>query len=88
MLKSITFFCLCLAIGIVSLSSAQPTVHYTFTEMSGTSLIDHSGNNNHGQINGASWQQSSGLRGLSFNGSIGLRMECYQIVLVLIQQSI
>ncbi len=69
MYKSITFFSLFLVISIATLINSQPKAHYTFTEMSGNSLIDHSGNNNHGQINGAVWQQSSGLRSLSFNGS-------------------
>jgi hypothetical protein len=36
--------------------------------MSGSSLIDHSGNGNNGQINGATWQSNSGLRNLSFDG--------------------
>jgi hypothetical protein len=43
--------------------------HWTFTEQTGGSLPDHSGNGLDGQINGASWQEESGLRCLSFNGT-------------------
>jgi hypothetical protein len=37
--------------------------------MAGTTLTDHSGNGNHGQIYGAIWQQPSGLRSLLFDGT-------------------
>lgn len=49
-------------------NSTDIASNWPFTEMSGTSLLDHSGNGNHGQINGAAWQSNSGLRCLSFNG--------------------
>ncbi|MCL6097418.1 MAG: T9SS type A sorting domain-containing protein [Bacteroidetes bacterium] len=52
-----------------SLIKAQMISHWTFSEMSGTILNDHSGNNNNGQIYGATWQQTNGLRFLLFNGS-------------------
>ncbi len=47
---------------------SQIRAHWTFTETSGSSLLDQSGNGKHGQIYGATWQQTNGLRGLSFNG--------------------
>jgi hypothetical protein len=50
------------------LTFSQPVGNWTFTEMSGTSLIDHSGNGNDGQIDGATWQNVSGMRTLSFDG--------------------
>ena len=48
---------------------SQPVAHWTFTEMSGTTLIDHSIYGNNGQIYGATWQQPNGLRSLLFDGS-------------------
>src|SRR3990172_5369025 len=47
---------------------AQPVAHWSFTEMTATSLLDHSGNGNTGQINGATWQATNGLRSLLFDG--------------------
>ena len=54
---------------LYGVSNTRIVSNWTFTEMGGSSLVDHSGNGNNGQINGAVWQLSSGLRGLSFNGS-------------------
>lgn len=52
-----------------AIAYGQPIANWTCGEMSGGSLIDRSGNNNNGQIIGAIWQNNSGLRGLSFNGT-------------------
>jgi hypothetical protein len=47
----------------------EERARWSFTEMTGTVLLDRSGNGNNGQIIGAVWQQPSGLRSLLFNGS-------------------
>lgn len=58
-----------LLFAFTSISLPQIKAHWTFTEMSGTTLNDRSGNGNNGQIIGATWQNTNGLRQLSFNGN-------------------
>jgi len=70
-MKNLVYF-LVILFEVFSISSnlvySQSIGNWTFTEMSGTSLIDHSGNGNNGEICGATWQQPSGVRSLLFDG--------------------
>ncbi len=55
-MKNIFLFC----VLITTFLYPQIKSNWTFTEMTGSSLLDHSGNGRHGQIVGATWQQTSG----------------------------
>lgn len=75
--RIIIYICTILTLNFLISSSTKlcgqiPTdglvAYYTFEEMSGETLIDHSGNSNNGQIYGATWQQVNGVNSLLFDG--------------------